>query len=107
MATVLSLAIKNGRLSQYGSLQTRLCTFPPNPDSKFRNPHAVDGGGRLETRSSRLESLSNVPTDDRESEIFSALITLAVVGLCLLVNGLSNAGAGFLEDMTPITGFVL
>lgn len=102
MATVLSLGIRNGRLSQYGSLQKNLCMFPPNPDSKFRNIHS---DGEIETRSSRLKSLTDIPTDDRESEIFSALVAVFVVGLCLLINGFGNALG--LDDITPITGFVL
>jgi hypothetical protein len=57
------------------------------------------------TRSQRLEKLANVPVDNRTQEISSALLTMAVVGICLILQGVGN-GLG-LDEVTPYTSLIL
>eukprot|EP00557_Chaetoceros_sp_GSL56_P001727 CAMPEP_0176504666 /NCGR_PEP_ID=MMETSP0200_2-20121128/16062_1 /TAXON_ID=947934 /ORGANISM="Chaetoceros sp., Strain GSL56" /LENGTH=466 /DNA_ID=CAMNT_0017904127 /DNA_START=267 /DNA_END=1667 /DNA_ORIENTATION=+ len=97
MATVLSLALKNGSLLFYGSQQSSITPLPSSPTSFI--PHM-----KL-TRSQRLEKLPNVPVDNRAQEITSALLTLAVVGICLILQGFGN-GLG-LDEVTPYTSAIL
>jgi len=65
MAGIMSLSLRNGGLNKFGALQSTLTILPPSPSSR------VDGT-KL-TRKDRLESLADVPTDDRASEVASAL----------------------------------
>lgn len=97
MATVLSLALRNGQLSFYGSQQSGITPLPSSATSFVPRTRT--------TREERLQALSAVPTDNRGNEISAAIITMGVVGFCLLVQGIGN-GLG-LEDLTPITSFVL
>ena len=102
MSTVLSLAIRNGRISEFGSSQSDIMMFPPTEKSKFRN---IRNGGKFETRASRLERLEDIPTDNRAAETTSALATMLVVGFCLIINTFGNAFG--MDDITPVTGFLL
>jgi len=97
MSTVLSLALRNGRLSFYGSQQSSITPLPSSPNAFVPQTRT--------TRAERLESLAAVPTDNRAQEVSAAIITMGVVGVCLFVQGIGS-GLG-LEDLTPITSFIL
>jgi len=95
MASIMSLAKRNGGLQQYGNLQMEITSMPPNPLSRVRCPD-----GSTKTRYDRLQSLPTIPTDDRASEVSNALIVAGIVGFCWTVNVLG------LDDISPFTNFV-
>ena len=95
MATIMSLGKRNGGLVQYGNLQAEVTSMPPNPLSRVR---CADGS--MKTRYERLQSLPSVPTDDRASEVSSALAVSGVVGFCWTANVLG------LDGISPFTNFV-
>eukprot|EP00979_Chaetoceros_neogracilis_P016108 scaffold7082_cov267-Chaetoceros_neogracile.AAC.1 len=101
MASVLSMALKNGALSYYGSQQANITPLPSSATA-FVSQTTM-------TRAERLDKISNVPTDDptddRAQEVTSALATISVVGGCLILQGVGN-GLG-LEELTPYTSLVL
>mmetsp|Transcript_12551 Transcript_12551/g.23450 ORF Transcript_12551/g.23450 Transcript_12551/m.23450 type:complete len:525 (+) Transcript_12551:146-1720(+) len=92
MAQVMSLAAKNRSISQYGILQREITPLPTSRDSRVKCPD-----GKTRTRGERLDSLPDVPTDDRGKEVTSALAVTTVLGLCWV------AGVLNLEDITPLT----
>jgi hypothetical protein len=98
MATVLSLSLKNGALSFYGSMQSGITPLPSSPTAFVPRTRT--------TRAERLETLAAVPTDNRAKEVSAAIITMGVVGGCLGVQGIGNAGLG-LEGLTPVASFIL
>jgi len=97
IATVLSLALRNGSLSFYGSLQSGITQMPSSPNA-FLPQSAM-------SRAERLAKLANVPTDNRAAEISAALATISVVGVCLILQGVGN-GLG-LDEVTPYTSLLL
>lgn len=97
MATILSLSLKNGSLSFYGSQQSGTTPLPPSPTSRVPQQNM--------TREQRLQSLPDVPTDNRAAEVSAAITTLGVGGSCLVVQGVGN-GIG-LDDITPYTNLLL
>jgi len=72
MNLATSLSIQNGGLSQFGSLQSTIKQFPTSQAAA----------------QSQLESLPPVPTDNRVSEVSSALSFLALVGSCFLLKAI-------------------
>ena len=80
MATVLSLAKTNGGIRNYGSLQSFVTQIPTNPSARVMCPDGV-----TRTRDERLSVLQDVPSDDRGTEVASALATMAAVGLCVFI----------------------
>mmetsp|Transcript_95 Transcript_95/g.189 ORF Transcript_95/g.189 Transcript_95/m.189 type:complete len:477 (+) Transcript_95:139-1569(+) len=96
MAEALSLSLRNGGLSEYGTLQAELRPLPPSPSSRVRCPD-----GSMKTREQRLDSLPDIPTDDRAKEISSALAASGVVATCAACNVLG------LEDITPYTNVLV
>ena len=90
MSKILSLSLRNGGLSFYGSQQTTITALPPSS---------------IMTRAERLESLPDVPSDERSKEITAAIVALGVVGACLFINGVGN-GLGW-AGITPYTSFLL
>jgi hypothetical protein len=108
MSKILSLSLRNGGLSFYGSQQTTITALPSTPSSPMMsNMSKNDGQQRtsIMTRAERLQSLPAVPTDERSKEITAAIATLGVVGACLFINGVGN-GLGW-ESITPYTSFLL
>ena len=96
MADVLSQAVRNpGGLKQYGILQSSILELPSSPTVRVLCPD-----GQRKTRDERLERLPDVPTDDRGTEITSAVATLGVVGICFLANLFG------MDDITPFTNIV-
>lgn len=96
MSNILSLSLQNGGLTQYGSLQNTITPMPSVPTSKVLTPD-----GTRKTRQERLESLADVPVDDRASEVTSALGFSAIVGFCVTTNVLG------IEDIQPYTNVLL
>ena len=96
MARIMSLSMKNKSLSKFGSLQTTLTTLPPAPSSRV-----TLRDGTKKTRQERLKTLANVPTDDRASEVSSAL---AVSGFCVICFMANFFG---MEDITPYSNFAV
>ncbi|KAG7364885.1 hypothetical protein IV203_038088 [Nitzschia inconspicua] len=92
MAKVMSLASKNRSISQYGILQREITPLPVRRDSRVKCPD-----GRTRTRGERLDSLPDVPRDDRGREVTSALAVTSVLSLCWV------AGVLGLDDITPLT----
>lgn len=100
MSTVLSLCTRNGAIAQYGSLQGTITPFPPVPASRVRCPD-----GKTRTRAERIEVLPTIPTDDRASEVASALAVSLVVGGCLFINSFGSTFG--LEDWSPYTSLLV
>ena len=85
MQTVLTLSRRNsGGLNQYGSLQADIQLLPSTPNQKVKCPD-----GTLKTRAERLDQVAEIPTDEREEEVVSALIFAALCGACILTDVLS------------------
>lgn len=95
MARVISLSAKNGSVSQYGLLQREITQLPAMTNSKVRCPD-----GTTKTRGERLASLPDIPTDERGSEISSALAVSSVLGFCWV------AGILDLEPISTVTNFL-
>jgi len=95
MARVMSLGRKNGGVSQYGNLQGELIPMPVSPLSKVRCPD-----GSTKTRYERLQSVAEIPTDDRVFEVTSALAVSGLIGFCGTVNVLD------LDAISPFTTIV-
>ena len=92
MANIISLASTNGGISNYGKLQTDIIALPASPTSRVRCPD-----GSMKTRSERLADLPEVPTDERNKEVTSALGVAGIIGFCGVVNVLG------LDPLTSIT----
>ena len=95
MAKVISLSAKNGSISQYGILQQDITPLPTTINTRVKCPD-----GTTKTRGERLDILQNIPTDERGSEISSALAVSSVLGFCWVVGVLN------IEEITPFTSFV-
>jgi len=96
MADMLALAIRNpGGLSQYGILQSSILEMPISLTQRVVCPD-----GSRKTRRERLNSLPDVPTDDRSAEVTSAAFTLGIVGICFLANIFG------MDEITPVTNFI-
>ena len=98
MANVLSLAIKNGAIANYGTLQG---TINPIPQTSNFSPF----GGSRQADMERLQNLPVVPDDDRGAEISQAITFATVVGSCVATN--IFGGIFGLEDATPWTNLIL
>lgn len=92
---ILSLGARNGGIALFGNLQTDILQLPTSRMSKIRCP---DGATR--TRGERLDLLADIPTDEREKEITSALIVAGILGFCGTVNVLG------MEEISPFTNVV-
>eukprot|EP00980_Cylindrotheca_fusiformis_P008787 scaffold1869_cov122-Cylindrotheca_fusiformis.AAC.49 len=95
VSQVLSLGARNGRIMRFGNLQAEITPLPTSRSSKVRCPD-----GKTRTREERLESLPDVPTDNRALEVSSALTVATVVGFCGTVNVLG------MDEISPFTNFV-
>lgn len=95
MAKVISLSAKNGSVSQYGQLQRDITQMPTSSFTKVNCPD-----GTTKTREERLNNLPDIPTDERGSEISSALAVSGILGFCWV------AGVLNIEDITPFTSFI-
>ena len=92
---MISLSAKNGSISQYGLLQREITPLPTSINTKVKCPD-----GTTKTRRERLDLLADIPTDERGSEISSALAVSSVLGFCWVVGVLN------IEEITPFTSFV-
>eukprot|EP00578_Thalassiosira_sp_NH16_P015107 CAMPEP_0181112800 /NCGR_PEP_ID=MMETSP1071-20121207/20004_1 /TAXON_ID=35127 /ORGANISM="Thalassiosira sp., Strain NH16" /LENGTH=488 /DNA_ID=CAMNT_0023196789 /DNA_START=127 /DNA_END=1594 /DNA_ORIENTATION=+ len=100
MANVLSLAIKNGAIARYGSLQGSI-----NPIPQTNSAGPAFSFGNANDQEQRLESLPAVPDDDRAAEVYQALLFSGVLASCIFVNVFS--GLFGLEDLTVWTNLFL
>ena len=92
MSKVISLSAKNGSISQYGLRQRDVTPLPATINAKVSCPD-----GTTKTRGERLAILPDVPTDERGSEISSALAISSILGFCWV------AGVLNIEEITPFT----
>ena len=99
MANILSLAIKNGAITNYGTLQDTI-----NPIPQKTSSFSPFGGNKKE-QLERLQNLPAVPGDDRAVEISQAITFATIVGSCLAVN--LFGGLFGLDDVTPWTNLLL
>lgn len=97
MAKILSLAIQNGAISNYGTLQSTVNPFPRK--SSF-SPF-----GSNNQQLDRLQNLPPVPDDDRAAEISQAITFATVIGSCLAIN--IFGGLFGLDDLAPWTSLIL
>ena len=95
MAKVISLSAKNGSISQYGILQRDITPLPTTVNTRVKCPDGI-----TKTRGERLAILPDIPTDERGSEISSAVAVSSVLGFCWV------AGVLNIEEITPFTSFV-
>ena len=98
MAKSLSLAIKNGAISNYGTLQNTINPIP-------RTSNFIPFGGNKQANIERLQSLPAVPDDDRAAEISQAVTFATVAGSCVAINVFG--GLFGLDDVTPWTNLIL
>ena len=96
MADMMSLCLKNGGASKFGSLQSTISPFPSSPSTKVITPD-----GSRKSRQERLAALADIPVDDRGSELSSALACTAFVATCSVANILH------MSDVTPFTNSLL
>lgn len=92
LARVMSLGKRNGGVTQFGNLQGEITPMPPSPVAKVRCPD-----GSTKTRFERLNTVADVPSDDREIEVTSALAVAGVVGFCGTINVLD------IDAISPFT----
>ena len=92
MAKVISLSARNGSVSQYGRLQRDIAQLPTSANTKVR---CADG--TTKTRGERLATVPDIPTDERASEIASALAITSILGFCWV------AGVLDIKEITPYT----
>jgi hypothetical protein len=90
----LSARNKNG-INQYGILQTEITPMPASPMQQVVCP-----GGSRKTRAERLQSLPDIPQDNRGAEVASALSVAAILGFCALTNVFG------IDDITPYTNLL-
>jgi len=95
MAKVISLSAKNGSISQYGILQREITPLPTTINTRIKCPD-----GTTKTRGERLDSLPDIPIDERGTEITSALAVSSVLGFCWVV------GILHIEEISPFTTLV-
>lgn len=95
MANVLSLAIQNGAIARYGSLQRNIRPLPRAATTAF----AGGANDRL------LDSVPPVPDDDRAAEVTQAFAFGAVVAACVGINAVG--GLFGLQDLTFWTNLIL
>jgi hypothetical protein len=105
MASMMSLCLKNGGVSQFGSLQSTLTPLPASSSSPFSKILTPDGTRK--TRAERLAGLADVPVDDRGSELAAALACTAVVAACGVVNIMSDNSNYDSISMTTFANAVL
>ncbi|KAL7518820.1 hypothetical protein ACHAWX_003623 [Stephanocyclus meneghinianus] len=98
MAKVLSLAIGNGAISNYGSLQGTIDPIPQTSNS-------FTFGSNKKNQIDRMNNLPAVPDDDRATEVTQAITFTTVVGSCLALN--IFGGLFGLDDLTPWTNLIL
>lgn len=91
MTNTLSLCLKNGGMTQYGSFQNTITSMPSVATSLVMCPD-----GSRKSRQERLASLPQVPFDDRGSEVTAALAFTSLVGFSFVTNVLG---------MDEISGF--
>ena len=103
MANMLSLAIKNSAIQNYGSLQSSINLFPSNTRSAF--PFGNNNNDIQAAAMERLETLPPVPDDDRTAEVSQAVIFSGVLASCVGINVI--AGPFGLEDLTFLTNSIL
>lgn len=87
MAKVLSLGRRNSGILEYGSLQGEVMDLPSSPSTRVKCPD-----GKVKTRTERLESVSDVPKDERGAEVTSALAVAGLAAACEFTNlaGMDN-----------------
>lgn len=95
MAKVVSLSAKNGSISQYGILQRDITPLPTTINTRVQCPD-----GTTKTRGERLAILPDIPTDERGTEITSALAVSSVLVFCWTVGVLN------IDEITPFTTLV-
>ncbi len=100
MAKILSLAIRNGSILRYGTLQNEVKPFPQSSATSF-----PFGNRNNNNDIERLQSLPAVPEDDRAGEVSQAVLFSGVCAGCVAVN--TFAGLFGMEDLTPITNLIL
>ena len=97
MASVLSQCLRNPRgIAQYGSRQAELRLLPSTMNSQVRGPD-----GKVKTARERLDSVPNLPVDERASEVTAALLFAATVVSCETTNLLG------MSDVSPAANLVL
>lgn len=96
MTNTLSLCLKNGGMSQYGSFQNEIIPMPATAASKVRCPD-----GSIKTRQERLDNLADIPDDDRATEVTAALAFTSVIGFCFATNVLG------MNEISPFTSLLL
>ena len=96
MAKVLSLGRRNSGILEYGSLQTEVMDLPSSPTTRVKCPD-----GKVKSRAERLQSVSDVPVDERGLEVTSALAVAGLAGGCEFTN---LAG---MDDIAPGANLLL
>jgi hypothetical protein len=98
MSKIMSLCRRNGGGTiQYGNQIAEVLALPSTPTTRIKCPD-----GSTKTRQERLQSVPDIPQDDRVQEIASALAVAAIAGACEATNLI-----GGLEDIAPYANVVL
>lgn len=102
MTNTLSLCLKNGGMTQYGSFQNEIVPMPSVATSKVRCPD-----GSIKTRQERLNVLAKIPQDDRATEVTAALAFTSIVGFCFTTNVLGmHEISGFTSLLLTLIGLI-
>ena len=97
LATVMSMAMRNGGVTSYGSCLPDIMALPSTPQTRVKCPD-----GSVKTRQERLDSVPPLPTDERVAEVGSALTVVAIAGGCELTDFISG-----LQDVAPAAHVIL
>ena len=111
MANVLSLAIQNGAISRFGSLQGSIHPIPRSTTSTTSSTPSFAsfsfGNSNTQEQQKRLESLPPVPDDDRAAEVSQAVLFSALVASCVGINVINGIFGHSMDDITTWTNLIL
>lgn len=96
MAKVMSLGKRNSGILEYGAGQTEVMDLPSSPTTRVKCPD-----GATKSRAERLESVADVPKDERAQEVASALAVAGFACACEITN---IAG---MDDIAPAANLLL
>lgn len=106
MAKMLSLTIQNGAISRFGSLQGSITPIPRSTSSSTPS-FASFAFGTTQEQQKRLESLPDVPDDDRAAEVSQAVLFSGLLASCVGINVINGLFGHSLDDITVWTNLLL
>lgn len=96
MARAISLGRRNSGILEYGARQADVMDLPSSPTTRVRCPD-----GQTKTRAERLAVVSDIPVDERATEVASALAVAGLAGGCEVTN------LAHMDDIAPGANLLL